>query len=454
MNTYDLLWLKILNDLESTFNEETYADVFEPLKSTHKFANGHVYVLVATEFIKNRINRLYLTKINELAAKFNGSPIRFKFVTESELLPEETLTSPERNLGLKYRPGNLNATYTFDNFVVGKSNMFAFRMAMKVADQPGAVANPLYIFGDVGLGKTHLMQAIGNYILDQNVNLKVLYVKADGFIEDFANLLKKERMEDFNTKYRDIDVLLVDDIQIMGGATKTQMEFFKLFDYLYQQNKQIVITSDKPASELKNIMTRLTSRFEVGLTVDIQVPDLEHRIEILKRKLATESSDIHDIPSDVLDFIASSFVTNIRELEGALKRVLFYCLTNNLELTIESVNEALEPLLKTKRKSDSLNENNYDRIQSIVSDFYGISLEDLIGKKRHSKYILPRHIAMFLIKSRYNIPYKTIGTLFGDRDHSTVLAACEKIDNDLKQDTSLRIAVDTIIKKVDSFNKK
>ncbi|MDX9691565.1 MAG: chromosomal replication initiator protein DnaA, partial [Acholeplasmataceae bacterium] len=341
MNTYDLLWQKILNDLELTFNEETFTDVFEPLKSTHKYANGHVYVLVQSEFTKNRINKLYLNKINDTAAKYHGSPIRFKFVTESELIPEETLISPERNLSLKYRPGNLNATYTFDNFVVGKSNMFAFRMAMKVADQPGAVANPLYIFGDVGLGKTHLMQAIGNYILDEDINQKVLYVKADGFIEDFANLLRREKMEDFNAKYREIDVLLVDDIQIMGGATKTQMEFFKLFDYLYQQNKQIVITSDKPASELKNIMTRLTSRFEVGLTVDIQVPDLEHRIEILKRKLASESSDIHDIPNDVLEFIASSFVTNIRELEGALKRVLFYCLTNNLELTVETVNEAL-----------------------------------------------------------------------------------------------------------------
>ncbi len=454
MNSYDLLWQRILNELEITFSEDIFQEVFEPLKSTHKYANDHVYVIVPSEFIKNRINRLYLSKINALAQKFHQSPIRFKFVTESELIPEETLVSPERNLSLKYRPGNLNATYTFDNFVVGKSNMFAFRMAMKVADQPGAVANPLYIFGDVGLGKTHLMQAIGNYILDQDINKKVLYVKADGFIEDFANLLKKEKMEDFNAKYRDIDILFVDDIQIMGGATKTQMEFFKLFDYLYQQNKQIVITSDKPASELKNIMTRLTSRFEVGLTVDIQVPDLEHRIEILKRKLASESSDIHDIPLNVLEFIASSFVTNIRELEGALKRVLFYCLTNNLDLTIESVNEALEPLLKTKRKSDALNENNYDRIQSIVSDFYGISLEDLIGKKRHTKYILPRHIAMYLIKIRYNIPYKTIGSLFGDRDHSTVLAACEKIDNDLKQDAALKIAVETLTKKIDAFNKK
>jgi chromosomal replication initiator protein len=454
MNTYDVLWQKILTELELIFNEETFQEVFEPLKSTHKYANGYVYVLVPNDFIKNRINRFYIDKINDLATKFNQSPIRFKFVTESELVPEETLVSPERNLSLKYRPGNLNATYTFDNFVVGKSNMFAFRMAMKVADQPGTVANPLYIFGDVGLGKTHLMQAIGNYILDQNINKKILYVKADGFIEDFANLLRKEKMDDFNLKYREIDVLLVDDIQIMGGATKTQMEFFKLFDYLYQQNKQIVITSDKPASELKNIMTRLTSRFEVGLTVDIQVPDLDHRIEILKRKLASETSEVQDIPNNVLDFIASSFVTNIRELEGALKRVLFYCLTNNLDMNLEAVQEALDPLLKTRKKTDSLNENNYDKIQSIVSDFYSINLEDLIGKKRHSKYILPRHIAMYLIKSRYNIPYKVIGSLFGDRDHSTVLAACEKIENEMKQDLALRTAIETIIKKIDGFSKK
>ncbi|MFA6801628.1 MAG: chromosomal replication initiator protein DnaA, partial [Acholeplasmataceae bacterium] len=451
---YDDLWQKIKNDLEHIFSEETYTDVFEPLKETLKYSNNHVYVLVPNDFIKNRINRFYLSKINELAAKYHGTPIRFKFVIESELVPEETLISPERNLSLKYRPGNLNATYTFDNFVVGKSNNFAFRMAMKVADQPGTVANPLYIFGDVGLGKTHLMQAIGNYILDNDVTKKIMYIKADGFIEDFANLLKREKMDDFNSKYRDLDILLVDDIQILGGATKTQMEFFKLFDYLYHQNKQIVITSDKPASALKNIMSRLTTRFEVGLTVDIQVPDLEHRIEILKRKLLTESSDIHDIPNEVLEFIASSFVTNIRELEGALKRVLFYCLTNNLDLTLDAANEALEPLLKTKNKSDSLNENNYDRIQSIVSDFYGITLDDLIGKKRHSKYILPRHIAMYIIKTKYNIPYKTIGMLFGNRDHSTVLAACEKIENELKQDSALRLAVENLNKKIDHFNKK
>jgi chromosomal replication initiator protein len=255
-------------------------------------------------------------------------------------------------------------------------------------------------------------------------------------------------MEDFHEKYRDIDVFLVDDIQIMGGANKTQMEFFKLFDILYQGNKQIVITSDKPASELKNIMTRLTSRFEVGLSVDIQIPDLEHRIEILRRKLSSETSQAGDVDFEVLNFIASSFVTNIRELEGAIKRVLFFALTNNTEITVETTQEALEPLLKTRRKSNLLNENNYDRIQSTVSDFYGISIEDLIGKKRHSKYVVPRHISMFLIKSQYNIPYKVIGSLFGDRDHSTVLAACEKIENELRQDKSLKLAVDTITKKL------
>ncbi|MGB0203102.1 MAG: chromosomal replication initiator protein DnaA [Acholeplasmataceae bacterium] len=451
MNNYDILWQTILSELEQTYDEDAFAEVFEPLQNIHHVNSNVIYIVTPNEFIKNRIQRLYLSKIQDLALKNSGETLRFKFVLESELEPEYDIVTPDLDLENRYRLGNLNGSFRFDNFVVGKSNMFAFRMAMKVADQPGVVANPLYIFGDVGLGKTHLTQAIGNYILDNNPHANVLYVKADSFIEDFANLLKRQQMDDFHAKYRDIDVLLVDDIQIMGGATKTQMEFFKLFDILYQQNKQIVITSDKPASELKNIMSRLTSRFEVGLSVDIQVPDLDHRIEILKRKLSSETSHAEAMDREVLNFIASSFVTNIRELEGALKRVLFYALTNNIDINVEHAQEALEPLLKTRRKSNQLNENNYDRIQSVVSDFYGISIDDLIGKKRHSKYVIPRHIAMYLIKSNHNIPYKSIGSLFGDRDHSTVLTACEKIENELKQDKTLKLAVDTIIKKLNQI---
>lgn len=447
MNIYDQLWNNILKELEQIYTEEVYNEIFSPITSTHKFQNGLVFVIVPSLFIKNRITRIYAAKINELAEKLHKQPIRFKFVTAGELIDD---TPQERSLNLNtFRPGNLNNAYSFDNFVVGKSNTFAFRMAMKVADQPGVVANPFYIFGDVGLGKTHLMQAIGNYILDNNVSERVLYVKADGFIEDYTTLLRKEKMDDFNTKYRDIDVLLVDDIQIMAKANQTQMEFFKLFDYLYLNNKQIIITSDKPASELKDIMTRLTTRFEAGLTVDIQVPDLDHRITILKRKLSSFDPN-NDVSEEVLEFIASSFVTNIREMEGALIRLLSYASACNLDIDLDVTYEALEPLLKTKKRSNSLNENNYDKIQSIVSDFYAISLQDLIGKKRHSKYTLPRHIAMYIIKNKYNIPYKTIGTLFSDRDHSTVLAACEKIENELKQDQNLRLAVDTILKKIEN----
>lgn len=448
MNIYDQLWQKILVELENTLNEETFQDTFEDIKKTNRFANGNIFVLVANDFIKTRINQFYLQRINDLAEQLFEEKVRFKFVTEKDIIPDETLTSPETDLERKYRTGNLNGSYAFDNFVVGKSNNFPFRMAMKVADQPGMVANPLYIFGDVGLGKTHLMQAIGNYILDSNVNANVLYVKADTFIEDYSTYVRNDRMQEFYTKYHDLDVLLIDDIQMLAGANKSQLEFFKLFDHLYHKNKQIVITSDKPASELKNIMNRLTTRFEVGLSVDIQVPNQELRVAILKRKLLSETSEYHEIDDDILEFIAQSFITNIRELEGALKRVLYYALANNIDLTLDVAKEALSPLLKAKKTSNSLNENNYDKIQSVVSDFFGITVADLVGKSRKSKFVFPRHIAMYLIKTHYNIPYATIGNLFGGRDHSTVLTACEKIENELKVDANLKTAINTINKKI------
>ena len=450
MKEYDALWGQILDTLRSSYSDEIYEDLFEPLSSVKKVSGGYIYIIAPSVYVKDRINRLYLTRINTLAESlYKKELIKFKFVLASDLVGEEMLVGPEKNLDKKYRTGNLIATLSFDNFVVGKSNRFAFQMALKVADQPGTVANPFYIFGDVGLGKTHLMQAIGNYILDNDINQKVLYIKASDFIEELADQIKKEKMDQFNEKYRDLDVLLIDDIQMLAGAPKTQMEFFRLFDLLSQQNKQIVITSDKPASELKNIMSRLSSRFEQGLVVDIGIPDLEHRVEILRKKLSTEAPDVMDINIQVLEFIASYFTTNVRELEGALKRVLFYCVTNNIDITVDTAAEALDTLIKTRKKTESLTENNYDRIQSVVSDYYSITVHDLIGKRRNAKFTLPRHIAMYLIKNKYNIAYQTIGALFGGRDHSTVLAACEKIENDLKHNEQLKLAIDNILKKID-----
>ena len=451
MNPHDQLWHNILKDLEKLYSEEVYNELFAPITATHKYQNGLIFMIVSNHFYKNRIDKMYINKINELALKYSEIPVRFKFFTKEDLISEYKneidTTIIKKELKFDYPQRDLNNTYTFDNFVVGKSNNFAFRMAMKTADQPGVVANPLYIFGDVGLGKTHLMQAIGNAILDQDVSKKVLYIPAASFIQDFVSLVKHKDSNSFNAKYGNIDVLLVDDIQIMAKATETQAEFFKLFNYLHGTNKQIVITSDRPASELKDIMTRLTSRFEMGLTVDIQVPDLEHRINILKRKLSSfdSSSNVND---EVLAFIASQFITNVREMEGALNRLFYYALTNNLDVTLNLAEEALEPLLKTKQRSNQLNENNYDKILSIVADYYQVSVDDLISKKRHAKITAPRHISMYIIKYLYHLPYKTIGQLFGNRDHSTVLTACEKIDNELKSDKSLKVAVDTIFKKI------
>ncbi len=446
---YEELWFQVLGELENYYDEDVINDVFKKCETVVGCVNNHIQILAPDELTKNRINRFYLRKINDFLKKYTDETLDFKFILKSEIKEEKTLVTPDKDLDSRYRQGNLNAQYSFDNYVVGNSNKFAFRMAMKIAEQPGEVANPLYIFGDVGLGKTHLMQAIGNYIYDGDITKKILYIKADEFIEDYANYSKNGQMELFNEKYRSVDVLLMDDIQILELGKKSQIEFFKLFDILYNANKQIVITSDRPASELNNIMPRLTSRLSWGLSVDIQSPDKDHRIKILTKKMV-ESSD-ESMSDDVLNYIASYFTSNVRELEGALKRVLYYCLTNGIEINVDNATEALTALMRNKQISNSLyfeHENEYDRIQSIVSDFYHISVSDLIGSKRSSKYVLPRHIAMYLMKTRCNLPYKKIGALFNNRDHSTVISAYEKISSEIKTNDNLKLAIETIDKKI------
>lgn len=458
MQTYFNLWQRVLIELERTTDEDTYQELFQPLNEVHKFEKGLLYVICPFAFNKSRIERFFKGQIDDLLQKFSGENIHLKLYTKEDIEKEIQQIEKDNTIGIK--PGDLNATYTFKNFVVGDSNRFAFRAALKVACQPGMVANPLYIFGGVGLGKTHLMQAIGNEIIDNDVNKKVLYIKADTFREDYRKASFNERrnenslvdpFEEFNRKYRELDCLLIDDIQILSNSTKTQTEFFKLFDILSQNNKQIVITSDCPAREL-NIMDRLTSRFESGLTIDIKIPDLNHRIEILRQKLISETTDTESVPDEVLSFIASSFSTNIRELEGALKRVMFYCIMNEIDITLDSTKEALEALLEKNKKTDALNENNYDKILSIVSDYYKVTVNDIIGKQRLNKYTTPRHIAMFLIKKLYDISYEQIGSIFGNRHYSTVLSACEKIENEINNKEDLRIAVENLTKKVEKKN--
>lgn len=450
MEIYEKLWQQILGELQSIYTQETYDDYFSNLNEIYKYQNNHIYIVVENEFTKRRINDIHLMRINSLAKKYHPEPIDFIFITDPSEVPGLVTSKPEYSFGVNYENTNLNRNYTFNSFVVGPSNNFAVKVAMITAEQPGTAHNPLYIFGDVGLGKTHLMQAIGNYIVEKDINKKVLYARASDFIEDYTRDPQFKNMDAFYEKYRTIDVLLIDDIQMMSNALKSQDEFFKVFELLYNANKQIVVTSDKPAKELRNFRDRIISRFEWGLSIDIQAPDQDLRVKILKSKLKSsyDPSDYDHIPEESLEYIARMFTSNVRELEGALARALMYCKINNLDFSVASFEEALESLVSSKKASDSITQNNYIKIQSVVSDFYSVSVDDIVGKSRKSQHSLPRFIAMYLIRRIYDVPYKTIGEMFGGRDHSSVINACNSIKLELETDLLLKKAVNDIMKKL------
>ncbi|WP_284928451.1 chromosomal replication initiator protein DnaA [Candidatus Phytoplasma sp. AldY-WA1] len=446
------IWENILKDLSFICSEKVFEETFSNIK-LYKIEDESFFILVDNEFIKNKILHNYLNKIDNISKKYSQEKISFRFISEQEILKEEKKIKKKENKKIDssdYYQGNLESKYTFDNFVPGTSNMFAFEMAKKIANSEKIEINPLYIFGSVGLGKTHLMQAIGNHILEKKSNKKVLYIKADEFIEDFTNKLRKEKIDEFNNKYRSIDVFLVDDIQIMSEATRTQMEFFKIFDYLNLNKKKIVITSDKSVLELKNIMERLTNRFKAGLVVDIKKPDLKHRLDILKKKIFSIQGEGENIQlkKEILNFISSNFYDNIREMEGALFRLLNYFQIYKLEINLKNTKEALEPLLKNK-KNVSEEEINSEKIKKIVSNFYNINIRDLVGDKKNSKYTLPRHITIYFLKKINNISFKTIGFIF-NKKYSSIFKAYKRIEEKIEQNEELKKVVEFILKKINN----
>lgn len=443
MQEYQNLWNKTLEQLALSYSEDAFNDIFGSTKQVVKFANSIIYVLTPNIYIKTKINNLYYKRIQEILQSLTHAHVKYKFVVAEELVEEPTVIIQKPTI--QTYDSNLNVNYNFESFVVGESNMMGYRMAMKVAEQPGEVANPLYIFGGVGLGKTHLMQAIGNYMLDSDIERRILYVQANTFIEDYSKATQRNDMASFDAKYDNLDALLIDDIQMLEIGKKSQQEFFKLFNYMEQKKKQIVITSDCPADQLKGIMDRLTSRFSRGLTVDIKSPDLKHRVNILKRKILEKSEKT--VSDEVLEYIASNYTNNIRELEGGFNRVLFYCVAFDVEITIDKAKEALAPLLKNKKQNGD--SDNYEKVQSVVASFYNISIAELISTQRSSKYVLPRHICMYILKIKYNLPYKKIGLIMGGKDHTTVISGCAKIEQERKSNTELQMALDAILKKVE-----
>lgn len=441
-----IMWGEIKSQLSNELEPDTFQEIFSNIDTIYEIKNNFIYLIVANEFIKRRVEMLYLKKMNRMLETYVEDKHEFRLITEAQVSEKIKSQSDYDEADDEYSStqSNLIPGYTFDNFVIGNSNRLAYTSAIKVADQPGIVANPLYIFGDVGLGKTHLMHAIGNYIIEGNIHSNVLYIKADQFVEDYVKHANRKKYTEFTNLYKDIDVLLVDDIQFLAKKEKSQEEFFKLFEKLYQQQKQIVISSDRKASDLRDIMARLTSRFAWGVNVDINRPDLEHRIKILEKKLNAETSERDLIPKKVLEYIASVFDNNVRELEGALKRVLFYCTAFNYEFSIKNAEIALENLIKPKASSRDFMKEKITNVMSVTADYFKISVSDLVSKKRTRNYLYPRQVAMYLIKHLYDIPYKKIGEYFTHRDHSTVMHSVEKIYNDLHLDANIKVDVEKL----------
>lgn len=440
MDVYQDLWNKTRDKLAASLAEETFDETFSNVKKVLKNENGIIYVLTPSLYIKTRINNLYARKIGEIVSKLTDLRVKFKFVCEGEIKVEKPKQIKLNKNNLK---NNLKNNFTFDSLVVGESNRLSYSTGLKVAEQPGVFVNPLYIFGGVGLGKTHLMHAIGNQIIENDLNNNVLYIQASDFITDYIKAVQAQNMTSFEEKYENLDVLLVDDIQMLAQGNKSQQEFFKLFNDLIGRQKQIVITSDCPAKKLTGIMDRLTSRFQMGVSVDIQQPDLPQRVNILKRKLAENSNK--QLDEKILTFIAENFVDNVRELEGGLNRVLWYCEVYNKEPSLELAKEALEVLIKAQKAQEK---GNYEAALSVISNTYSISTADLLGKSRNAKYVLPRHIAMYILKTHFGFTYSKIGAILNGRDHTTIMNGCTKIEEELKTNQELKMAINIILKKL------
>jgi len=446
MQKYQEVWNEVVARLKSRISQQSFEMLFSSEKKVYKVENNKFYVVVNSDHEKYMLDKFYVKDVIDTLLDVSGISYDVKFVTEDYVEKDKqsfSLASADADIHKRYR-GNLNRTYTFDRFVAGKSNRLAYMVALQVAERPGEVANPLYLFGGVGLGKTHLMQAVGNYILDDDPNKQILYCTSEKFIDDYRIASIEKKFDNFKKKYRDIDVLLIDDIQFLSKKEQTQTEFFNTFNDLYNENKQIIITSDRPASDFKDMMDRLTSRFEWGVQADIQVPDPQTRIEIMKKKLAGENISLDEFPEEVLEFIASKFHSNVRTLEGALKRLIFYATINNSEFTLELANEALRNLIKEEKRKSKVDVKN---IIKEVGAYYKVATTDITSKSRKRDIVLARQVAMYLTRELSEYSYPKIGSSFGGRDHTTVMHGCVKIEKALKENEVLAGEIHTLREK-------
>lgn len=443
------IWNIFLSRIADTLSPMLYETWFSETKLI-ELKNDAAIILVPLHIHKKHLKENYYELITTIFTEITESNFIFEFWTNEDLEQKNNVDDIIGVPSKKEFQSNLKHIYTFENFIVGDSNKFAKTSALAVAEKPGFMYNPLFIYSNSGLGKTHLMHAIGNYIYN-NSNKKVLYVTSEQFVNDFIELYRKNKLnnnfnevENFKKKYRDIDVLMIDDIQYLEIASKTQQEFFNTFNDLHTNNKQIIISSDRSPDDLKQLEDRLRTRFSWGLMVDIKPPNLELRLAIINKKIESNSLII-DFPEEVKEYIANNCTTDIRKLEGSITRVIAYAAMMNktnisLELAIEALKDFFGNGLTAK--------NNIDKIQQIISEHYNIKIEDLKSKKRISKIAIPRQIAMYICRVIYNEPLAKIGLHFGGKNHTTVIHSVEKIKKEIKENKTFENEINKIVNKI------
>lgn len=442
-----VIWNSFLEKIKEQVSSLSYETWFKDTKLV-SLDNNTATVIVPMNLHKKHLKENYISLMEDIFNSITGTNFTFSFLLEEEYETETVVEDVDVGVPKYHREdANLKPNYTFESFIIGESNKFAYTAALSVAEKPGKAYNPLFLYGKSGLGKTHLMHAIGNYIIN-NTNLKVLYVTSDDFVNDFIRVVRnkdKENFELINTfkaKYRNVDVLMIDDIQFLENAAATQQEFFHTFNELYNSNRQIIISSDRSVNDLKLLEDRLRTRFACGLTANIFPPDLKLSKDIIKKKIMYQES-AKDIPEDVIDYIANSFSTDVRSLEGAITRVFAYSLMmGHGEITLDIAVDALKDQMI---KSCNF-KNDIHRIQMVVSDYFHIKVEDLKGKKRSKSIAFPRQIAIYLCRTLTNESFPRIGGYFGGRDHSTIMHSYDKISVDMKNNEQVKEIIKDIKK--------
>lgn len=439
MTELDSLWEAIQNSFRQNTTKVTFDTLIAPAKAI-SLSQNQLTVLTPTQIHQEFWRKNLDAKLREYARAELGHDIEPRYVLKSEITP----TSDKNAAGIPTFEMDtpLNPHYNFNTFVVGEGNKMAHAAAYAVAESPGGLYNPLFIYGGVGLGKTHLMEAIGNHMLQANPKAKVKYITSEEFTNDFINSIQSNSMEKFREEYRNLDLLLIDDIQFLATKEGTQLEFFYTFNALHDRKKQIVMTSDRIPNEIPELQDRLVSRFRWGLPVEITPPDLETRIAILRSKV---EEDHIQIGNDTLNYIAGQIDTNIRELEGALNQVQAFANLSGEPITPHLASQALKGLRQKQQTTISIAE-----IQKQVASFYNITQSDILGKKRVKQIVVPRQIAMYLSRELTDFSLPKIGNEFGGKDHTTVLHAIDKIEAALKKDTDLQRDINNLKERLHS----